>query len=71
MQQPDITLAGGQTYHGQGWTIVPTGHRLSFTDEATLSGRRVITLSGRQFRHVGGHPFAYFGEFLSAVIERS
>jgi hypothetical protein len=39
--QPDITLAKGQTYHFQGWTIVPTGDRITFTNDATSHGMAI------------------------------
>jgi hypothetical protein len=39
--QPDITLAEGQTYHFEGWTVVPGGDRITFTNDATGHGMAV------------------------------
>jgi hypothetical protein len=36
--QPDITLANGQTYQFQGWTIVPTDTGTTFTNDTTGHG---------------------------------
>jgi hypothetical protein len=36
--QADTTLVVGQTYHMQGWTIVPTGSDITFTNDATGHG---------------------------------
>jgi hypothetical protein len=36
--QPDITRFKGQTYHFQGWTIVPTSDGTTFTNDATGHG---------------------------------
>jgi hypothetical protein len=39
--QPDVALAEGQTYHFEGWTIVPTGDRITFTNDATGHGMAI------------------------------
>jgi hypothetical protein len=39
--QPDIVLSEGKAYHFQGWTIVPTGDRITFTNEATGHGMAI------------------------------
>jgi hypothetical protein len=39
--QPDVTLADRQTYHFQGWTIVPTGDGITFTNEVTGHGMAI------------------------------
>jgi hypothetical protein len=39
--QPDVILSEGQTYHFQGWTIVPTGDGISFTNDATGHGMAI------------------------------
>ena len=39
--QPDIVLVDGQTYDFQGWTIVPTGHGTTFTNDATGHGMTI------------------------------
>jgi hypothetical protein len=36
--QPDTILVDGQTYHFQGWTIVPTSDDTTFTNDATSHG---------------------------------
>ena len=36
--QPDTTLVEGQTYHFQGWTIVPSSDGTTFTNDATGHG---------------------------------
>jgi len=36
--QPDVALSDGQTYHFEGWTIMPTRERITFTNDATSHG---------------------------------
>jgi hypothetical protein len=36
--QPDIAVMNGQTYHFQGWTIVPASEGITFTNDATGHG---------------------------------
>lgn len=36
--QPDTTLMEGQTYHLQGWTVVPTSDGVTFTNDVTGHG---------------------------------
>ncbi len=36
--QPDIALVDEQTYHFQGWTIVPSSDGTTFTNDATGHG---------------------------------
>jgi hypothetical protein len=39
--QPDIVLSVGEAYHFQGWTIAPTGDRITFTNDATGHGMAI------------------------------
>jgi hypothetical protein len=39
--QPDTMLVTGQTYHVQGWTIVPTNDGTMFTNDATGHGMNI------------------------------
>lgn len=39
--QPDVVLVGGQTYHFQGWTIVPSGADVTFTSDASGHGMTI------------------------------
>lgn len=39
--QPDITLVEETTYHLEGWTIVPTGDGITFTNDATGHGMSI------------------------------
>ncbi len=36
--KPDIILVNGQTYHLQGWTVIPTSDGITFTKDATGHG---------------------------------
>jgi hypothetical protein len=45
----DITLDAGQTYHLNGWTIQPDGHRARFTYDATGHGLLVNIADVRTF----------------------
>jgi hypothetical protein len=36
--RPDVALVEGQTYHFEGWTILPTRNRSTFTNDATGHG---------------------------------
>ena len=42
--QPDTTLVDGQTYHFQGWTIVPISDGTTFINDAT--GHGMVVSSG-------------------------
>jgi hypothetical protein len=39
--QPDTVLVTGRTYDLQDWTIVPTGHGITFTNDATGHGMTI------------------------------
>jgi hypothetical protein len=48
--QPDVKLSEGQTYRFEGWTIVPTGEGITFTNDATGHGMAID-------RDYNVHPF--------------
>jgi hypothetical protein len=41
--QPDVTLVEGTTYHFEGWTILPVGGGVTFTNDVTGHGMSIDT----------------------------
>src|ERR1700761_5516493 len=41
--QPDVTLVEGTTYHFEGWTILPVGGGVTFTNDMTGHGMSIDT----------------------------
>ncbi len=41
--QPDVILVKGTTYHFEGWTILPVGGGITFTNDVTGHGMSIDT----------------------------